>query len=165
MNSNNFFREVLREANDDLVEGIIMCDVYWVSPAGKMLSVKSTHIDVVIKKPEVFGITRAYIKEVYKKYRETVGLEGKARDEIIEGLINKRWMRIRYIKSNDYYIVGLNTHFSEKQADYLREWGMGILALDEKFATKTVYLNDMNTVLETCTIQQLVNNYLYTKFN
>jgi len=88
-----------------------MCDVYWVSPAGKMLPVESTHIEEVIKNPEVFGITRRYIKEVYKKYRETVGLEGKARDEIIGGLIDKRWMRIRYVKSYDYYIVGITKYF------------------------------------------------------
>jgi len=153
-----------RKITDDLIRGIIMCDAYWVSPFGEMLSVKSTHIEVVIKNPEVFGITRAYIKEVYKKYRETPGLEGKARDEIVEGLINKRWMRIRYDKSRDYYIVGFK-YFDEKQIDYIRKWGMGILALDEKFAAKKVYLNDMKDVLDTCTIKQLTSDYLYTKFN
>jgi len=156
--------DIFCEANDDLVRGIIMCDAYWVSPVGEMLSVKSTHIEVVIKKPEVFGITHAYIKEVYKKYRETLGLEGKARDEIVEGLINKRWMRIRYDKSQDYYIVGFK-YFDGKQIDYLRKWGMGILALDEKFATKIVHINDMKDVLETCNIKQLASDYLYTKFN
>ena len=164
MDLNNIFCEVLRENKDDLVRGIIMCDTYWVSPVGEMLSVKSTHIEVVIKNPEVFGITHAYIKGVYKKYRETVGLEGKARDEIVESLINKRWMRIRYDKSRDYYIVGFK-YFDEKQIDYLREWGLGILALDEKFATKTVHINDMKNVLETCNIKQLASDYLYSKFN
>jgi len=154
----------LHETNDDLVRGIIMCDAYWVSPFGDMLSVKSTHIDVVIKNPEVFGITHAYIKGVYKKYRETVGLEGKARDEIVEDLINKRWMRIRYDRSQDYYIVGFK-FFDEKQIDYLRKWGTGILALDEKSATKKVHINDMKDVLETCTIKQLASDYLYTRFN
>jgi hypothetical protein len=140
-----------------------MCDAYWVSPVGEMLLVKSTHIEEVIKNPEVFGITRAYIKEVYEKYRETIGLEGKARDEIVESLINKRWMRIRYDKSQDYYIVGFK-YFNRKQIDYLRKWAMDILALDEKFATKIVHLNDMKNVLETCNIKQLVSDYLYTKF-
>jgi hypothetical protein len=156
--------DIFCETNDDLVKGIIMCDAYWVSPFGEMLSVKSTHIEVVIKNPEVFGIKHAYIKEVYKKYRETVGLEGKARDEIVEGLINKRWMRIRYIKSQDYYVVGFK-YFDKKQIDYLRKWGLDILALDERFATKIVYINDMKNVLETCNIKQLVSDYLYTKFN
>jgi hypothetical protein len=141
-----------------------MCDAYWVSPVGEMLPVKSTHIEVVIKNPEVFGITHSYIKEVYKKYRETVGLEGKARDEIVEGLINKRWMRIRYDKSQDYYIIGFK-YFDEKQIDYLKKWGMSILALDEKFAVKTVHINDMKDILETCSIKQLVSDdYLYAKF-
>ena len=140
-----------------------MCDAYWVSPSGELLSVKSTHIDMVIKNPKVFGITHAYIKEVYKKYRETVGLEGKARDEIVEGLINKRWMRIRYDRSQDYYIVGFK-YFGEKQIDYLKEWGMGILASGEQYATKIVHINDMNDVLETCTVKQLASDYLYSKF-
>jgi hypothetical protein len=141
-----------------------MCDAYWISPVGEMLPVKSTHIEVVVKDPELFGITHDYIKEVYEKYRETIGLEGKARDEIVEGLINKRWMRIRYDKSQDYYIVGFK-YFDREQIDYLRKWGMGIFALDEKFAAKTVHLNDMKNVLETCNIKQLVSDYLYTKFN
>jgi hypothetical protein len=161
---NDVFREASREANNDLVRGIIMCDAYWVSPIGEMLSVKSTHIEVVIKNPEVFGITHAYIKDVYKKYRETIGLEGKARDEIVECLINKRWMRIRYDRSQDYYIVGFK-YFDEKQIDYLRKWGMGILALDEESAAKIVYINDMKNVLETCNIKQLAGDHLYTRFN
>jgi len=37
----------------------------------------------------------------------------------------------------------------------LREWAKGILAQDEKSAIKEVILNDMENVLETCTIQQL----------
>ena len=129
-----------------------------------MISVKSTHIDVVVKHHEVFGCTQAYIKKVYRKYRETVGLEGKARDEIVEGLLNKRWMRIRYDRSQDYYIVGLK-YFDEKQIGFLREWGIGLLALDTSASTKNVYINDMNSVLETCSIKQLADNYLYTKFN
>ena len=164
MDLNETFREALNETSDDLVRGVIMCDAYWVSPTGEMLSVKSTHIDVVVKNPEVFGFTSVYIKEVYKKYRETVGLEGKARDEIIEGLINKRWMRIRYDRSQDYYIIGLK-YFDEKQIDFLREWGIGLLAVDAATAIKKVYINDMKNVLETCNVQQLVNNYLYTHLN
>jgi hypothetical protein len=141
-----------------------MCDAYWVSPVGEMLPVKFTHIELVIKNPEIFGITHSYIKKVYRKYRETIGLEGKARDEIVEGLINKKWMRIRYDKSQDYYIVGFK-YFDKTQLDYLKEWSMGILALDEKFASKIVYLNDMKDVLETCNIAQLASDYLHKKFN
>jgi len=153
------------EANDELLlRGVILCDAYWVSPAGEMLSVKSTHIEVVIKNPEVFGITPAYIKEIYKKYRETVGLEGKARDEIIEDLINKRWMRIRYDRSQDYYIVGFK-YFNKKQIDYLRNWGIDLLALDATVATKKVHLNNMTNVLETCNVKQLADDYLYSRFN
>jgi hypothetical protein len=146
------------------IKGIIMRNAYWVSPVGEMLSVESTHIEAVVKNPEVFGITSAYIKEVYKKYRETVGLEGKARDEIVEGLINKRWIRIRYDKSQDYYIIGIK-YFDKKQIDYLRKWAMDILALDERLAAKIVHLNDMKDVLETCNMEQLASDYIYTKFN
>ena len=64
----------------------------------------------------------------------------------------------------DAYIVGFK-YFDEKQIDYLRKWGMGILALDEKSAAKIVYINDMKDVLETCNIKQLVSDHLYTRFN
>ncbi|MCL2179558.1 MAG: hypothetical protein FWB83_00375 [Treponema sp.] len=164
MDLNDGFSKLLSETSDDLVKGVVMCDAYWVSPNGEMLSVKSTHIDVIIKNPEVFGFNLNYIKEIYDKYRETFGLEGKARDEIVEGLINKRWMRIRYDRSQDYYIIGLK-YFDERQIDFLREWGIGLLATDAAAAIKKVYINDMKNVLETCNVQQLVNNYLYSKLN
>jgi len=39
-----------------------MCNACWVSPSGEILPVKSTHIEMVIKNPEVFDLTHAYIK-------------------------------------------------------------------------------------------------------
>ena len=139
-------------------------NAYWVSPDGEMLPVKSTHIEEVIKNPATFGLTSEYIREVYKKYGETFRLEGNARDEIVENLISKKWMRIRYDKGLDYYIVGIK-YFERDQLDYLIKWGKSLINLDATVITKEVYFNNMTSVLAKCTIEQLVNGYLNKSFN
>ena len=68
---------------------------YWISPEGEILPVGTSHVREVIGNPGRFGITREQIEEAYKKYREPLGLEGRAREEIIRTIINKGWIRIR----------------------------------------------------------------------
>ena len=136
-------------------------NAYWVSPSGDKFSVTSTHIEEVIKNPATFGLTSEYIREVYKKYGETLGLEGNARDEIIKNLINKKWMRIRYDKGLDYYIVGIK-NLEKDQLYFLKKWGIELLNSDPTVAMKEVFFNDMTFILAKCTIGQLANDFLST---
>lgn len=68
---------------------------YWISPSGVVSRVDSRHIDEICNNPEKFGISLNMIKKIYKKYKEGVGSEGKAREEIVLRLINSGWIRIR----------------------------------------------------------------------
>lgn len=78
---------------------------FFISPFGNVVDVSgSKHITHVCQNPEKYGLTRAKIESLYKNYGETVGVEGKAREEILIDLISKGWIRVRryYSKSFGY---------------------------------------------------------------
>jgi hypothetical protein len=77
---------------------------YWISPDGTINPVSRRHINEVISDPERFGLTRAHIESVYKKHEEPLGLEGRAREEIMGELIKAGWIRCRY-KKQGYWMV------------------------------------------------------------
>jgi hypothetical protein len=67
---------------------------YWVSPEGKLIEV-SIHVRYILDNPGLFGKTREDLVAVYKKYKEPMGWEGKARHEIMLDAMRQGWMRIR----------------------------------------------------------------------
>lgn len=67
---------------------------YWLSPKGKLYPV-DVHINFIRDNLELFGMTEASFKAVYKKTKEPLGWEGKARAEIIINAMKKGWIRIR----------------------------------------------------------------------
>jgi len=90
------FTELLRHKLI-LTEGSFrLGNAYWIKSNGKILPVKTTHIDMVIDDPKMFGLTIEYIKSVHNTFREKLGQEGKARAQIMRELISKGWMRIRH---------------------------------------------------------------------
>ena len=90
-----------------------------------MVPVRRNHINVVITNPERFGMTREQIGEVYQRYGEPLGLEGRAREEIVRALISIGWIRIRdygpylsvQVHSMDEYNTAerLHSFFKRKQ--------------------------------------------------
>jgi hypothetical protein len=84
---------------------------WWISPAGTIYPVTRSHIAVVIADPGLFGLTRAYIETVYEKHKEPLGWEGKAREEILKGLITQGFIRIRDYKNYlSVQVLSLNQH-------------------------------------------------------
>lgn len=82
-----------------LVNSIPQMNAYWISCDKEepwLIGVDNRHINKICEHPEWFGLTDDYVKEVFKKYNEPLGHEGKARDEIMADLISKGWIRIRY---------------------------------------------------------------------
>lgn len=77
---------------------------YWISPRNEIISVNTTHIDLVIKNPELFGLTSEYIRQKYAEFDEPVGQEGKAREAIMVDLIKRGWVRIRKYRNKGYSI-------------------------------------------------------------
>ena len=91
---------------------------YWISPSGDIIPVPRNHIDMVVGNPEKFRLTKEFIKDVYQKHKEPVGLEGKAREEIMADLIRDGWIRVRYLSRMDSFTVQLDK-LSERKKNML----------------------------------------------
>lgn len=68
---------------------------YWISPAGQVVDVATSHIATVIADPGFFRLTLRGIEAVYAQHGERVGLEGTAREAILTDLLCRRWIRLR----------------------------------------------------------------------
>lgn len=98
---------------------------FWISPGGEFLGVGTSHIRKIIDSPEKFGLTMAYLKEVYKDHDEPLGFEGKARNRIVRKVIYRGWMRIRRYP-NIYWKINL-VDFSEQAQITLACWAKRML--------------------------------------
>ncbi|MEI8355180.1 MAG: hypothetical protein WCG31_03645 [Deltaproteobacteria bacterium] len=84
-------------------------NAYWIHIKGYVVPVPMTHIEAVILTPELFGYTRELIQEIYARHGEPMPIEGKARLEIMLNLIKVGWIRLRYNKRQDLWVVELHT--------------------------------------------------------
>lgn len=69
---------------------------YWISPEGEVITVNITHVQTVIDDPGRFGWDMEGIRVCYTKHRERLGLEGKARAEILVENTRRGWVRVRH---------------------------------------------------------------------
>ena len=69
--------------------------VFFISPLGEIIPGEINHINTVIKYSDKFGYSRDRIEEICRYHNERIGLEGKARLEIIVDLVRKGWIRVR----------------------------------------------------------------------
>jgi len=98
---------------------------FFISPSGETIWVENRHISTVIKNPERFGLTKDEIVATYRKYGERVGLEGRARKEILTRLMRNGWIRIRRYP-NQWWIVNV-TSLTEGIWFMLSEWAPRVL--------------------------------------
>lgn len=109
---------------------------FWISPNGKIIDVVETHIDEIFHNPEGFGMDMKHIKDTYKKFKEPLHSEGKAREELMHELFAKGWIRIRrYVVPRQRWIIDVNSLTSRKQ-DLLFDWAVkmvkeGVHKLDD----------------------------------
>ncbi len=111
---------------------------YWILSDGEIIDLEGyKHIGAVIDNPEKFGTTRKEIENIYKKYNEPFGIEGKARLEIIRKLIENDYIRIRlYI--NRFWSVSVYK-LNGWTRDRLKKWS-------EYLLEKRVEKDEFNTV-------------------
>jgi hypothetical protein len=100
-----------------------MSDAFWITPSGKYISAGISHIDTVVKQPDIFGLTKTDIDTVYDKYSEKRYVEGKAREEIIKEIINKGFIRIR--QYGDEWSITVNKR-NNRTADLITDWAQAI---------------------------------------
>ncbi len=91
---------------------------FWVDPKGKILPVETRHIHSIRNDPKTFGVDKDYIQKVHDKYGERLGQEGQARNEIMSELMNKGWIRLRFVDRGGSWTAQL-ARLGRKQKDYL----------------------------------------------
>jgi len=93
---------------------------YFISPDGEIIDVPLCHIASVIKSPDLFGLSPEKIAATYLKHDEPIGLEGKARLELLRQVIMSDWIRLRRYPNRQWSIT-VNSLCSEK-SDFLQNW-------------------------------------------
>ncbi|MFV9616347.1 MAG: hypothetical protein ACNYZG_10355 [Gammaproteobacteria bacterium] len=69
---------------------------YWINPYGQILELPVVnHITALVKEPEKFDLTKDYVEQLYAKFGEPVGIEGKARNQLIREVVANGFIRIR----------------------------------------------------------------------
>lgn len=100
-------------------------DAYWISPSGKIVPVEDgavAHINMVWRKPEFFGYTKAEIEKLHQRHGERIGQEGKAREEIMRDLLQKGWVRIRYVPKQMQFTLQTGTVKPRRVKDLIWDW-------------------------------------------
>ena len=78
-----------------------MTTAYWINWDAQMLEIPAIkHITAVVEQPEKFGLTKGYIEKKYAEYDEPVGLEGRARDDIIRIIVGMGFIRVRLYRTH-----------------------------------------------------------------
>ena len=98
---------------------------FFISPKGEFISSGVSHINMVTDNPKKFGLSPEYIRKTYEKHNEMMGIEGKARDEILIKIINSGWIHIRR-RPNKYWAVMIG-RMSKKTQGFLYDWAVKIL--------------------------------------
>jgi hypothetical protein len=107
---------------------------YWVDPYGTVIPLTSDrHIHEIMANPDKFGLTTKEIEAVFKKHKEKMGTEGKAREDIMSALIKQGWGRVRYISRDDSFTVQI-FKLDKTQKENLYDWAG--LAVKKGGATK-----------------------------
>jgi len=100
---------------------------FWISPEGTIIGTDANnHISMITNKPELFNLSKEYIRSVYAKYKEPMDHEGKAREEIIENILQDGWIRIRKYPRPGYYGVTINFMSPQKRRS-LKAWANRML--------------------------------------
>lgn len=73
---------------------------------GNLRDVDRTHIRDVLDNPEEYGFNKQELVDIFLENGEKIGQEGKAREQIIRGLVDKGWLRVRhYAYPDDHWSV------------------------------------------------------------
>lgn len=97
-----------------------MSVAYWLNPYGQILELPvKDHISAIISQPEKFGLTKEYVTGLYAKFGEPVGVEGKAREQIIREVVSAGFIRIRLYRQ--FWSVTVN-RLDNKTKKALSNW-------------------------------------------
>jgi hypothetical protein len=111
---------------------------FFLSHDGHIVHVPQNHISTVIADPQRFGLTREEIEALYKEYGERVGVEGKARREILLRIISDGWIRIRRYPNKYWSVTAQGLTVSTHEI--LRGWARKMLSGTNGFLEPDRYM-------------------------
>lgn len=138
---------------------------YYIAPSGEVIEVEKSHIAEVLENPEKFLLTKKELQDTYKKYNEPIGLEGKAREEIMSNLIRQGWVRVRFTPKKDAFVMQVNRMDNKKKEQIASFAKHAIEGIHGKKFHKNVDVNilDLNAnLLESFNLGKLADDVLYT---
>lgn len=118
---------------------------FWAK-GNKIIQVQNDiHIKDICSNPEIFGFTKKQLEEIFNKYNEDWGYEGKAREEIMVIAMKNGWVRIRQRSSKIGYQWMLQYDNFSNRLKTLKEI-VSKLLLDKKVMRKydRLTLMDLN---------------------
>ncbi|MCX6146354.1 MAG: hypothetical protein NTW25_03770 [Candidatus Kapabacteria bacterium] len=121
---------------------------FWISNAGLIYPVATSHIRFVIDNADLFDMSKDDIKVLYATHNEKIGFEGKARKEIMSELISNGWIRTRYKESNNenFWTLELN-ELTESSIQNILKWKEMLLSLNQDLR------NNLNTTVKIITLK------------
>jgi len=82
-----------------------------------IIEINNTHIDYVFNHPELFDVKKSWLEQIYDRYGDPYGFEGKARTEILAYLLTKGWIRVRETIGRDgRWTVEFDTFMERKES-------------------------------------------------
>ena len=102
-------------------------EAYWISPRGEIAPVEGTaasHITTIGKNPGFFGLTRKQYQAEHQKQGERLGIEGRAREIIMKALLEKGWIRIRYVPKTLCFTVQTAALNRPRLMGHLLDWAL-----------------------------------------
>jgi hypothetical protein len=146
----------------DLFESTI--SAYFITPNGKIISTNGmSHVSLIISSPEKFGFTKKQVVDLYEKYKEKLGVEGKAREQLLRLLFDKGCMRIRRYP-NKFWSIQVKK-LTKSAKDYLYDFANKILKGFHGFKELDKYMPvkiDTDNGIKNHTVEQVKNDVIYT---
>jgi hypothetical protein len=96
-------------------------EAFFISPKGELVGVgMGTHIDIITSNPEKFGYTKEHVRKTYEKYGERIGVEGKAREELILDVVERGWIHVRKRAKMGWMVNVMR--MTKKSRDLIHQW-------------------------------------------
>jgi len=100
----------------------------FIGPDGHCFPVEQSHINSVILDPSRFGLNIRQIEAAYTKHNEPVGVEGRAREQILNEIIHRGWIRLRrYVRPQEEWSITVS-ELDDRTRTFLQGWAGAILA-------------------------------------
>ncbi len=96
-------------------------EAFWILPDDQIICVPRTHIQTVIDNPHLFNLSSDYIVSKYEMENEELGVEGRAREQIILGLLKDNYIRIRYYPRRSSWTINVH-ELNIKSLNALKTW-------------------------------------------